>query len=103
MEAATHEGTAGTPGEGPYMTFWLRVEGGVIRRAAFQTYGCAVAAAAGSITTLLLTGGTIEQVLLPTASEQLSFTIRRGRRSPIKISLEISPRTVLTTQAASSQ
>ena len=69
MEAATHEGAAGTPGEGPYMTLWFRIEGGVIRRAAFQTYGCAAARAAGSITTVLLTGRTIEQALRLTAND----------------------------------
>lgn len=58
---ATHEGTAGTPGEGPFLTLWFEIEDGVIRRAAFRTYGCAAATACGSFTTTLLTGRTIEQ------------------------------------------
>ena len=69
MEAATDVGTAGAPGEGPFMTLWFEVTEGVIRRAAFQTYGCAAATAAGSITTVLLTGRTIEQALLLTARD----------------------------------
>ncbi len=69
LPGATHQGTAGEPGEGPYMTLWFLVQDGVIRRAAFQTYGCAAATAAGSITTVLLTGRTIEQALLLTARD----------------------------------
>ena len=72
MEAATHEGTAGSPGEGPYMTLWFRVEGGVIRRAAFATNGCAAATAAVSISTVLLTGA------LSSASPALETGIRRS-------------------------
>ena len=69
LESATHVGTAGTPGEGPFMTLWFQVEDQVIRRAAFQTYGCAAATAAGSITTVLLVGRTIEQALRLTARD----------------------------------
>ncbi len=69
LETATHTGVAGTPGEGPYMTLWFEVRAGVIKRAAFQTYGCASAVAAGSITTVLLTGRTIEQALRLTAED----------------------------------
>ncbi len=56
LSGATHKGVSGIPGEGPYMILWLLVQGGAIVRAAFQTYGCAAAVAAGSITTVLLTG-----------------------------------------------
>ena len=69
LEGATHCGTAGVPGEGPHMTFWFEIVDNTIRRAAFQTYGCASAVAAGSITTVLLTGRTIRQAMLLTAKD----------------------------------
>lgn len=40
LEDATHYGEAGTPGAGPYIRLWLRVEDGVVREARFKTYGC---------------------------------------------------------------
>ena len=69
MEGATHEGIAGALGEGPYMILWFEVCAGVIRRAAFATYECAAATAAGSITTALVTGRTVEQALRLTARD----------------------------------
>jgi len=40
LEDATHYGEAGTPGHGPYVQLWFRVDGGVVRRAGYRTYGC---------------------------------------------------------------
>lgn len=45
LEDATHYGEAGTPGHGPYLRLWLRVEEGVVRAARFKTYGCPAAIA----------------------------------------------------------
>lgn len=67
LGSATHNGVAGVPGEGPYMILWFEVRADVILRAAFRTFGCAAATAAGSITTVLLTGRTVEQALRLTA------------------------------------
>lgn len=69
LETATHTGVAGVPGEGPYMILWFEVRAGAIVRAAFRTYGCAAATAVGSITTVLLTGRTVEQALRLTARD----------------------------------
>ena len=60
---------AGGPGEGPYVILSLEVRAGVILRAAFRAFGCAAATAAGSITTVLLTGRTVEQALRLTAAD----------------------------------
>jgi len=49
LPGATHEGTAGVPGEGPYMTLWFRVEDGRVTQAAYQTWGCPAAVACGSL------------------------------------------------------
>lgn len=40
VEDATHYGEAGTPGHGPYVQLWLRVDAGVVHSAGYQTYGC---------------------------------------------------------------
>jgi hypothetical protein len=40
LEAATHYGEAGTPGQGPYTRLWLRVNDGAVEAASYQTYGC---------------------------------------------------------------
>lgn len=61
LETATHEGIAGTPGEGPYLILQLEIVDGQIKRAAFQCNGCPAAIACGSMTTLLMTGRTIAQ------------------------------------------
>jgi len=64
LESATHQGTAGTPGDGPYMILWFEVADGTIRRAAYKTYGCPAAIASGSVTAVLLTGLPVEKALL---------------------------------------
>lgn len=45
MDDATHYGEAGTPGHGPYIQLWLRVEDGIVDVARFKTYGCPAAVA----------------------------------------------------------
>lgn len=63
LEQVTHRGLCGEPGEGPYMLLEFLIEADRIKQAAFQTYGCPAAIACGSMTTLILTGRTIEQAL----------------------------------------
>jgi len=47
LDGATHYGEAGTPGQGPYLRLWLRVEDGTIREARYKTYGCPAIIACG--------------------------------------------------------
>jgi len=47
LEGATHYGEAGTPGHGPYMRLWLRVEAGIVTAARYKTFGCPAAIACG--------------------------------------------------------
>jgi nitrogen fixation NifU-like protein len=42
-------GTAGTPGEGPYVLIWVECAGGRVARAAYRTYGCPAAVASASM------------------------------------------------------
>lgn len=92
LEGATHCGVAGVPGDGPYMQLWLecREQGkreqergksgerdapaadeAVIVRAAFKTFGCPSATAAGSMMSALLTGMPVEKARLLTAADLL--------------------------------
>lgn len=45
LDQATHQGTGGVPGRGPYIRLLLCVEAGVITTARFLTYGCPAAIA----------------------------------------------------------
>jgi len=56
MERPDVVGKAGEPGSGPFMLFFLRVEGERIREASYQTYGCGPAIAAGSLVTERIQG-----------------------------------------------
>ena len=53
---ATHTGSDGTPGEGPYVQLWLAIDDGIIRDAAFQTHGCPSSIAAASVLCQLCIG-----------------------------------------------
>jgi NifU-like protein involved in Fe-S cluster formation len=52
-------GVAGVPGQGPYLVLYLRICGERIVEAAFQSNGCGVTIACGSMLTELLTGKTL--------------------------------------------
>ncbi|MGI8922775.1 MAG: iron-sulfur cluster assembly scaffold protein [Fimbriimonadales bacterium] len=49
LENASHVGRAGMKGEGPYVTFWLRVEDGVVVKATSESHGCSYAIATSSL------------------------------------------------------
>lgn len=61
IEDADAIGQEGFPGEGPYMTMYLRLDDGAIAEAKFETYGCPAAMACGSWLTTWLVGRTVEQ------------------------------------------
>lgn len=56
MPEATHVGVAGCPGDGPYVILHLLVEGGVVQKASYETYGCPAAIACSSLLCELLLG-----------------------------------------------
>ena len=62
LEGATHVGSCGTQGEGPYVTIWLLIEEGVIRRAAYATHGCPSSIASASMICQIATGRSVEAV-----------------------------------------
>lgn len=63
LEGATHTGTAGTPGEGPYVVLWLRVEDEVIAAAAYKTFGCPAAIASASVLAQWVEGKSFSEAL----------------------------------------
>jgi nitrogen fixation protein NifU and related proteins len=62
LAEATHYGQAGTPGRGPFMRLWLRVEDGVVARARFKTYGCPAAIACGEALCAHIEGRAVEEL-----------------------------------------
>lgn len=54
-------GRVGVPGEGPFMTMYLRSDGEHIQEARFETYGCPTAVACGSWVTQWVVGKPVEQ------------------------------------------
>jgi nitrogen fixation protein NifU and related proteins len=47
LPEATHAGTAGTPGCGPFLCLWLKVQDGVVETARWRTFGCPACMACG--------------------------------------------------------
>jgi nitrogen fixation protein NifU and related proteins len=56
-------GLAGTPGNGPYLAVYIRLHMGSIVESGFQTHGCGVCIACGSMLTELITRRTISECL----------------------------------------
>src|SRR5947207_2670244 len=61
LPAADAEGCAGTPGCGPYMLIYLKVQQDRIETAHFQTYGCPAVIACGSWLTRWAEGRTLAE------------------------------------------
>jgi nitrogen fixation protein NifU and related proteins len=71
IEAPDRVGIAGTPGRGPYVALYLRLAGDVISEARFQTHGCGVSIACGSMLTEMIIGREADECLALTP-ERLS-------------------------------
>ncbi len=69
LEEPDGTGAEGAPGRGNYMVVQIRVSGGLIAEARFQTYGCPGAIACGSMVTELAKGKTTEEARAITAQE----------------------------------
>jgi nitrogen fixation NifU-like protein len=63
MENPDAVGHAGTPGRGAFMILYLRLAEGAIAEARFQTFGCGVSIASGSVLTELIQGRPITECL----------------------------------------
>jgi nitrogen fixation NifU-like protein len=69
MEHPDLTGTAGTPGNGPFMVVYISVRNGTVVAAKFQTYGCGPTIASGSMLTEMIIGRTIDECRELTAEE----------------------------------
>jgi NifU-like protein involved in Fe-S cluster formation len=69
MESATHYGVSGSPGDGPYVQIWLKIQDGIIEQAAFKTPGCPSSTAAASVLCTLITGRPPDKALSLTPKE----------------------------------
>ena len=69
LEGATHTGTAGTPGGGPYVVLWFVVESERVVKVAYQTFGCPAAIASASMAAELAEGRTVMEALTISDSE----------------------------------
>lgn len=69
MERPDFTGSANLNGRAPYVTVGLGVEGGVVREARFEAFGCGVTIAAASMLTELATGRSIFDCLKITPDE----------------------------------
>ena len=69
LAGATHQGTAGVPGEGPYVVLWFAVEAERITAAAYRSHGCPAAMASASMVAQLVEGRSIEAALTLTQRE----------------------------------
>jgi NifU-like protein involved in Fe-S cluster formation len=54
IDGADRTGRVGAVGQGPFFLLYLRVDGGTIREAKFQTHGCGLTIASGSMLTELI-------------------------------------------------
>jgi nitrogen fixation NifU-like protein len=63
METPNLVGLAGTPGNGPYVALYIRLDDDSIIESCFQTHGCGVSIACGSMLTELITHRSITECL----------------------------------------
>ncbi len=69
IEGADAIVTVGNPGHGDVLRLSLRIDGGKVAEARFKSFGCAVAIAAGSVTTEIVQGMCLEDLAGVTNSQ----------------------------------
>jgi nitrogen fixation NifU-like protein len=69
MADADAVGQAGTPGEGPFATIWLKTVGERIVQTGFETHGCPYSVACAAWLTQWATGKTREEALVLDAGD----------------------------------
>ena len=75
-------GEVGNSRCGDIMKMYLKILGGIIIDAKFQTFGCAAAIATSSVATELIKGKTIEEALKITNKDVIDYL---GELPPVKI------------------
>ena len=72
LVGATRIGTAGNPGNGPFVKLFVRLEGDTVADITFQTYGCAAAIASCSKLTDMVKGKAVQEALSVTPDALLA-------------------------------
>lgn len=72
LQGATHVGTGGSPGEGPYARLWLIVEDGRIVDASYKTPGCPSSTACASVLCQLISGRDVQLCRMLTNADLLA-------------------------------
>jgi len=73
MADADRIGTGGSPGGGPYIQLWLKLDGGRILKATYETNGCPSSIASASALCELITGREIAKVRLLEARDLITY------------------------------
>ena len=73
LAGADRIGTAGSPGEGPYVRIWLQTSDGIILKASYETNGCPSSIASGSGICELAIGREMEKMRLIDAHDLTVF------------------------------
>jgi len=69
LPEATHTGTVGEPGRGPYFVLQLRVRNGRVMAASFQCNACGITIACGSLLVEWLQGRPLAECVLFTTTD----------------------------------
>ena len=69
LETFSHYGQSGEPGNGPFVSIWLLVEGGAVAQARYQTHGCMWSMACASVTVTVIKGRPLQKALLLEAND----------------------------------
>ena len=77
-------GLAGAPGNGPYVALYIRLRGASIVQSGFETHGCGVSIACGSMLTELILDRTVTECLRADGGTTVGSL---GRRPPDETSL----------------
>lgn len=73
LAGASHVGHGGNPGDGPYISLYLRCEGDLIAEAQFESNGCPSSIACGGLLARILVGRSIEQARQITCKDILKI------------------------------
>ena len=72
LSSADVVGTSGVPGQGRFLSLYLRLSEGRVALATFECHGCGVTIACGSILTELVEGRTLEECAALTAKDLIA-------------------------------
>ena len=73
IEAPTHYGVSGQPGDGPWIEVWLAISSDRIERAAYRTHGCPSSQASAAMACRLAIGRSVEEAGRLTGADLLTI------------------------------